>query len=195
MWSGGAREQANSDRKLPLTQVPTLNWLGVVQSVCVLNLLMLPGVGFGFTCWSCWCHVGPLNVTIGPLSVTYDIPIGLLPRWTHSISVWKSLIVWMCCCSTHAGSGLCRCVVEYRGHRLIVAWTSGGPPIVSQNILENGHPWATVWCCCGCVMAPPFQTSNSMHTSGFSCHTKHIWVITAFEIHCYILPHWHSLWI
>ena len=28
-----------------------------------------------------------------------------------------------------------------------------GLPVVCQNFLENGHPWATEWCCCGCVLA------------------------------------------
>ena len=32
----------------------------------------------------------------------------------------------------------------------------GRLPVVGQNFLENGR---MVWCCCGCVLAPPFWPS------------------------------------
>ena len=55
-----------------------------------------------------------------------------------------------------AGSGLCgEC------HRRLCC-TIGivcGLPVVGGNFLENGSPWGTGWCCCGRVLAPPFQPS------------------------------------
>ena len=38
-------------------------------------------------------------------------------------------------------------------------WASGGLPVASQHLVENGCPWGTGWCCCGCGMALSFQPS------------------------------------
>ena len=87
--------------------------------------------------------------------------------WRERLSVCERLlIVWRWICSTHAGSGLCGCgggVVEcHRRHCVPFCvdqavlyywhclWTSGGR---SKFIGE----WASLWCCCGFVLAPPFH--------------------------------------
>ena len=38
---------------------------------------------------------------------------------------------------------------------LIVA--SGGHPVVSRHLIENGGPWGTGWGCFGRGLAPPFR--------------------------------------
>ena len=47
-------------------------------------------------------------------------------------------------------------------------WTSGGLPVISQNSLENGHPWGTEWCCCGCVSLLVQLPVHWMHTSALA---------------------------
>ena len=74
--------------------------------------------------------------------------------------------MWRWCCSIHTGSWLCHCrgdVVECCGMSLmswcvvILALFVDLLPAVSQGFLENGHPRATGWCCCGYILAPTFS--------------------------------------
>ena len=36
-------------------------------------------------------------------------------------------------------------------------WASGGHPVASRHLIENGGPWGKGWCCFGCGLVPPFQ--------------------------------------
>ena len=110
---------------------------------------------------ACWCcralWGGRLGMTFGPC--LHWSPIQLQVEWQaggEAVSV-----VWWWICSTHTGcgGGAVEChgvpfgVVQYYWHCL---WTSGG---------RSKFPWGIGWCCCGCVLVPPFW-SIEMHTSG-----------------------------
>ena len=89
------------------------------------------------------------------------------PGWRRGCQ-WL-LIVWRWTCSTHVGSGLCGWCGGMSSTSLCafwcwpgcvgIVWTSGGLLVVGQNFLQNGPPWETGWCCCGCVLAPLFWPS------------------------------------
>ena len=36
-------------------------------------------------------------------------------------------------------------------------WASGGHPVVSRHLIENGGPWGRGWGCFGRGLAPPFR--------------------------------------
>ena len=115
----------------------------------------------------CWCGSG---CTLS-LSVPWPLPCplhwpgrGLSVRFSHpggmASTVWrvyeKLLIMWRWTC---AGSGLCGCgwddVIDVIVCLLLALWTSGG----QSKFLGEWGPWGTGWCCCGCVLAPPFRPS------------------------------------
>ena len=116
-------------------------------------------------------------------------------RWRTQVE-WQTQSGWRRGCQCWKGCWLCGgwfapptqevgCVVVLGsdGISLCVFWCCPACAVlvalfvdirVSQIFLENGCPWGTGWCCCGCVLAPPFWPSFQsieMHTSGSSCHT------------------------
>ena len=118
-----------------------------------------------FASWSCWCcnhhRMWPLTLACPLWNLSSQFSWLRRSRTqvelrAHSegLSVCeRSLIVWWCC-STYAGCVNMVAVVKALLHcGLLVGW----------SVMEKGHPWATRWWCCGCVLV--------MYTSGFSCHT------------------------
>ena len=68
---------------------------------------------------------------------------------------------------THTGNKVSSCVAEQPWRSVCIFggleeavyfnWDwSGGDPVTSQHLIENGGPWGTGWCCLGRGLVPPF---------------------------------------
>ena len=128
----------------------------VVRVQCRLWSLKL-----GLAFWSCALLAGPVHVGSGhalslsdlwpfttPPPLAWQSPVqSVNDPGRHSLSVWR-LLRWTC--STHAGSGLCGCVINIIVCLLVLTrhclWTSSGLLVVGWNFLENGPPRGTGWC-------------------------------------------------
>ena len=116
--------------------------------------------GYNVTCsgrgpirYDLWSHIYPhplawqnppkpgLSEDAGGIGLTSVLEEWL---WVHD----RLVIVWRWCCSTDAGSELCHCLA------LCALWYCWDF-ICKQRV----GAWGTGLCCCGCLLAPPFQPS------------------------------------
>ena len=192
MWSGGAREHYASEIKLPWTKSSNCPRSKVLTSGTKKSLIWREGV----PCRPCAVHVCANYLGCALLvgwewacsPSAWPLTVGHAPQeWNggHSLAAGEAVSVW----------NVVDCVLLHPRRKWVVWlwWGCGGMglcctigiglPVVSQNFSENGPPWGTGWCCCGCVLAPPLSILIA-HFRPHPCSGRD-WM----KVVGYLLPH------
>ena len=97
----------------------------------------------------CWAHsAGAVSAYMYKLVHCVEVVL-LHPYRKQVVSLWWGKVE---CRGSH---GVPFSVVE--AGVVIVTLFRWASNVVIQNFLGNGQLWATGWCCCGSILAPPFQ--------------------------------------